>query len=304
MNLRAWFRRWPALAVVVVLCAAAVSPAAAQARCFGGDVDDPRGCRFSAPGWVGEFATLSANSVLGGLTAGFVRHLRGGSFRDGFLDGLVGGSASWLGKRIAATSAPGAGLVGRLVSATGASAVRNAGNAEPLFSRLTLPAGPVWLDVDTRKRGLRARVDPAALTWLIYGVAEEELTLDWGETLSAGTPIFRTDGKLMVLGRDSVHAAGVTRAGVVYLAAIPAYGPETLRRFLAHERTHVLQEDQLSILWTDPLAGWALQRVPGAGNVTRHVAFNFSTELMRLVNGLIAEHGDRPWELEAIFFAR
>jgi hypothetical protein len=31
---------------------------------------------------------------------------------------------------------------------------------------------------------------------------------------------------------------------------------------------------------------------------------NLSTELLRLLGGLIPEHGDRPWELESIFLAR
>jgi hypothetical protein len=286
------------------LAAGSVADAAAQDRCFIGSVDDDRGCTFDAPRWVGEFATLSANAVIGGLTAGFVQEFRGGSFRDGFMHGIVGGAIVYAGKRVAAESFTGAGAIGRTVAASGASAVRNAGAGEPLFDRLTLPAGPLWFDVSTRTKRVRARVDAATLAWLLYGIAEPELAFDAGESLSSLMPVFHTDGKLLQFGSDSVHAAGVTNAGVYFVADVPAYGPNVARRNAAHERIHVLQTDQFAIQWTDPAAQWLAGRLPALRPALRFVAINLSTELMRIGSGLIAEHGDRPWELESIFFAR
>jgi hypothetical protein len=292
------------LAAGLLLALVWAQPLRGQASCFGGTVDDDGACSFAAPRWVGEFASLSANGVIGGLTAGLIRHFRGGSFRDGFVRGMAGGAASWAGKRIAAESFDGAGLIGRGVSAAGASMARNAGIGATTFDRLMFPIGPLWLDVSPGRRALRVRVDVVALAWLTYAAVEPELRLDGRATLSAGAPVFRTDGKLISFGNDEVHAAGVTNAGVILLAGIPAYGPEFERRAMAHERIHVLQEDQLAILWSDP----GVSRVTGlsaSGRLAnRYVAWNFGTEVLRVAGYAFPQHGDRPWELEAIFFAR
>jgi hypothetical protein len=293
-----------ALIPVTALLIVWPQPGQAQDRCFGGSVDDPGGCRFEAPRWAGEVASLGANAMIGGLTAGLVQHFRGGSFRDGFTKGVSGGALVYAGKRAASERFAGAGAIGRIVAAAGSSVVRNAGQAAPLFAHLTLPLGPVWMEVQTRTRSVSARVDPAALAWTLYGVIEPELEIDWGRTLSSAAPVFRTDGKLLELGNDSVHAAGLTNAGVIFLADIPAFGPSYADRYAAHERVHVLQEDQLAIQWTDPAASWAVQRIPLLRNVNPHIAVNLSTEILRVFGGFISQHGDRPWELESIFFAR
>ena len=292
------------LAAGLLLALVWAQPARGQASCFGGTVDDDGACGFAAPRWVGEFASLSANGVIGGLTAGLLRHFRGGSFRDGFVRGMAGGAATWAGKRITAESFGGAGLIGRGVSAAGASMVRNAGDGAPTFDRLILPVGPLWLDYSPRRRALRVRVDVAALAWVTWAVAESELDLDVRESLSAGTPLFRTKGKLLSSGHDDAHAAGVTNAGIILLADVPAYGPEFERRAMAHERIHVLQEDQLAILWSDPGVSRVAGLTASGRTANRFIAWNLGTEVLRLLGNAFPEHGDRPWELEAIFFAR
>jgi hypothetical protein len=292
------------LAFVLILGVAA--PAASQV-CFRGGVadesDEP--CRFAAPRWSGELASLGANALLGGLTAGLVRHFSGGSFAEGFTRGVLGGSLVYAGKRVAAERFGGAGLIGRELAAAGASTVRNAGAGLRPLDRLSLPVGPVWLEL-RRSRPVRvgARVDPAALAWLLYGVVEDELELDLAESLSSGTALFRTKGKLLSFGDDSVHAGGVTNAGIMFLADVPAYGAAYARRAAAHERIHVLQEDQLAILWTDPVAASAIRRIPALDRFGRHLVVNLTTELFRVLAPLFATHEDRPWELEAIFHAR
>ena len=276
----------------------------AQESCFSGRVDQPIECGFEAPRWAGELASLSANGLLSGLTGGLVQHFRGGSFQDGFARGVMGGTIVYAGKRIASERFSGAGLVGRGVAAIGASTVRNAGAAVPSFSRLTFPLGPLWLDVDTPTWDFRVRVDPAALVWVVYAVAEPELDLSWSKSLSAGTAVFRTHNRSLRLSGDTVHTAGVANAGIVFLADVPAFGPDHARRQGAHERVHVIQEDHLSIMWTRPLGEWALHRVPALAGADRFVVVNLSTELLRLLGGAIPRHGDRPWELESIFLAR
>jgi hypothetical protein len=292
------------LAAGLLLALVWAQPVRGQANCFGGTVDDNGACSFAAPRWVGEFASLSANGVIGGLTAGLIRHFRGGSFRDGFVRGMAGGAATWAGKRITAESFGGAGLIGRSVSAAGASMVRNAGAGATTFDRLILPLGPLWLDVAPGRRVFRVRVDVAALAWLTWAVAEPELRLDGRKSLSAGAPVFLTDGKLISFGNDEVHAAGTTNAGVILLAGIPAYGPEFERRAIAHERIHVLQEDQLAILWSDPGISKLAGLTASGRLANQYVAWNLATEVLRVAGHAFPEHGDRPWELEAIFFAR
>ena len=154
----------------------------------------------------------------------------GGSFRDGFVRGALAGGIVYAGKRVASESFSGAGLLGRGIGAVGASAVRNVSAATPSFSRLSLPIGPLWLDLDTTTREIGARIDPAALVWTAYAIAESELEIDWGETLSSGTPVFLTNNRSLRLAGDTIHSAGVTNAGIVFLADVPAFGPAHARR--------------------------------------------------------------------------
>lgn len=281
-----------------------VAPASAQ-RCF--DVSfDPEAsypCRFEAPRWSGELASLGANAALGALTAGLVRELRGGSFSDGFVKGALGGVITYAGKRVAAERFDGAGLLGRQIAAVGSSATRNAGADVPLFQRLTLPFGPVWLEVQ-RESGTRlsARVDPVALGWIVHGVLEEDLDFEVGESLSSGAAIFRTNEKLLLFDTDTV--AGTANAGVVFVAGIEAFGERRRDRTAAHERIHILQQDQFAILWTVPLGEWAMRKSSFFAPIAPRIALNVSTEIMRLLAPLFDSHEDRPWELEAIFHAR
>jgi hypothetical protein len=294
-----------ALRGIVALCLVLGWSAGAGAQCFRNGVDEEYPCRFTSPRWSGELASLGANALVGALTAGLTREFRDGDFSDGFTRGALGGVITYAGKRLAAEDFTTAGLFGRQIAAVGASATRNAAAAQPSFERLTLPLGPVWLDVRRGERThLAARVDPAALAWIVYGITERELDVDIGESLSAGAAVFRTNGKLLSFGNDSVHAAGVTNAGVVFLAQVPAYGEAARRRTETHERIHVIQEDQFTILWTAPLGEWAMGRTSLLARVAPHVVINLSTEVFRLLAPMFATHEDRPWELESIFHAR
>ncbi|MGH7501039.1 MAG: hypothetical protein ACREL7_04705 [Longimicrobiales bacterium] len=297
----------PALALVVCLIAFAQPVAAVTQQCFDSgyndEIDFP--CRFSAPRWSGELASLGANALIGGLTSGLKREFGDGNFSDGFLRGAFGGAITYVGKRVAAERFDGAGLLGRPVAAVGSSVARNAALGLPAFHHITLPLGPVWLEIrrDPDSR-LAARLDPAALAWIVYGIVESELDFDAAETLSSGSAVFRTREKLLSLGDDSVHAAGLVNAGVMFLADVAAFGPERRRRAEAHERVHVLQEDQFAILWTAPAGAWAMRQTSLLAPLAPYVAVNLSTEMFRLLASLFDTHEDRPWELESIFHAR
>jgi len=66
----------------------------------------------------------------------------------------------------------------------------------------------------------------------------------------------------------------------------------------------VLQEDQLAILWTDPVVRRAADRLGLSAAPNRYLVYNLSAELLGLLGGLVPEHRNRPWELESTFLAR
>lgn len=255
------------------------------------------------PEWVGQFTTLSANAVLGGITAGIIQELRGGSFKDGFTRGALGGAIIYSGKRIAAERFDGAGLLGREVAAVGASVVRNASDGIGSFDRVILPAAFARIYWNRVQHSVWVKLDVATAGYVVYAVLEDQLTFELGKSLSSGTPVFRTDNKLITYGTGEQHAAGVSRAGIVLRAEVPGWGDEFLDRAFAHERVHVLQDDQLFITLNDHLDDWALAKI-GAGRVSRHIDLNVSTEALRLLGSMIPNHADRPWEMEAIYLTR
>ena len=258
----------------------------------------------NAPGWAGQMTSLSVNTLFGGLAAGVFQELRGGSFKDGFARGALGGAVTYAGKRISGRRFSGAGLAGRELAALGSSMVRNAGEGRGLFQQLAFPVGPVWLHVTPETRRLSASVDVIGAAWLAWGIAEPELNFQAGESLSAGAPVFRTNGKLIVFGPNKLHGGGFTAAGNMLLSDVPAWGSVVLDRVAAHERVHVPQQDQLYLTLLEPGGKWLLSRVPYVKNIARHVDLNLSTELMGHASRLFDRHSSRPWEAEAIFFSR
>jgi hypothetical protein len=285
---------------LVALLMAWPRPAAAQCSLFGQTT-----CPLDAPRWVGEFATLSANAFLAGMTAGITQRLGGRSFGDGFVRGALGGAVVYGGKRLVVERFDGAGLLGREVAAVGSSMVRNASDGVALFDELILPFGPIRLYVRPADRTVQPKLDALAFGWTIYGIAESELSFDAGESLSAGAPVFVTDGKVIQSSNtDSTHAAGLTESGVIVLAAVPAAGAEFRARAFAHERVHILQGDHIFTTWTDPLESRLLRSVPAAARIGRWADVGLSTDVLRVFGIFFDDYDERPWELEAAFLAR
>ncbi|MGQ0813852.1 MAG: hypothetical protein ACT4O1_05245 [Gemmatimonadota bacterium] len=256
------------------------------------------------PDWVGQFTTLSANAVLGGVTAGLFQELRGGSFKDGFTRGALGGVVIYAGKRVAAERFYGAGLIGREVAAVGASVVRNASDGIPSFERLILPAGFMRVYWQRPQGRVRVKLDIMSAGLTVYGVVEDHLEFDARESLSGGMPVFRTNNEIITYGTGEQHAAGISRAGIILRAHVPAWRAEFLDRALAHERVHVLQDDQLFITLNDHADDWLFSKLGPARRVSRYVDLNVSSEVLAQLSRLIPEHGDRPWEMEAIYLTR
>ncbi len=256
------------------------------------------------PGWVAPVSLAGANVLLSGITAGITQELKGGSFRDGFSRGALGGLFIYAGKRVAVEQFDGAGLLGRQVNAVGASIVRNAADGVGSLDRLVFPVGVArvyWQRAP--QRSVHVKLDPVAAGWTVYGVVERELTFNTRESFSAGTPVFQTNDKIISFG-DNQHAGGVVKTGVIFLSDVSGWGDAFLQRAYAHERVHTLQMDHIFMNWIEPNDDRLLRLLPGGAVVNRWLDVNASTEILQLLGPLFDRHRDRPWELEAIYFSR
>ena len=258
-----------------------------------------------ADGWasdaVGEAAFLSVNAVVGGLTAGLWQELTGGSFAEGLAGGVLGGSVVYAGKRVAASSFPGAGFLGRDLAATGSSVVRNAAEARPLLDSLSLPAGPFRLYVSPRVlEAPRVELELSDLYWTAYGLAESRLELDLSGSLSSGAPVFRSDRSLLSGSGESIH--GAAAGGVIFLSPM---GEGQRQETLAHERVHVLQLDFVHQAWLRPLEAKLARRLPHEG-WRRRLDYDVIFPALRWTAGLLGPDVgvDGPIEAEAEFLGQ
>jgi hypothetical protein len=249
---------------------------------FGGDLNHP--------------VLLGVNALLGGLTAGVGRWLSGGPIHHGVGWGLAGGALGYTGRLIAVQDFSGAGLLGRQVNGVGTSLVANAVANRAALSRLDLPVGPVVLRFEPASGLLpspRVRVWDAA--WLVSGLLDSRLELDWKESVSSGAPVFQAPDHLLEGGSTGQYIGGVIVLGL-------NHRPNTL----AHERVHVLQFDQLHGYWGGPLEDWAATHVlPGGIAAPGWLEAGIAAPLMvwALSDGLSLEPDQRPWEAEADFLA-
>lgn len=276
----------------------ALTPAAARAQ------SDTTLYGARSPAWVAPVSLMAANAVLSGLTAGIAQELSGGSFRDGFTRGALGGAVIYAGKRIAVERFSGAGLLGRQVNSVGASIVRNASDGIGTLDRLVWPVGLARVYWQRGPdRSVRVKLDAAALGWTIYGIVEPELEVNLAESFSAGTPVFQTHDKIISFGDDQ-HAGGVVEAGVIFLSDVRPWGDAFLQKAFAHERVHTLQMDHIFLDWVEPNDDRLLNLLPGGRYLSEWIDVNPSTEIMRGLSRLFDRHRDRPWELEAIYLTR
>jgi hypothetical protein len=273
-----------------LLLALLLSPPAAAAQEGG----------FQAPSWVGETTFLSLDALTGGLTAGVLQRLRGGSFRDGFARGSLGGAVSYAGRRLAVSSCAGAGIMGRELSAEGASITRNASDARPSLERIFLPVGPVNLYVDrSGPSRVHAKLNLYSTAWIVTAALRPELEFDLGRSLSAGAPVFYAPGRRIVT-HEGREANGMAVGGTILLSGMPSVGDEST---FAHERVHVLQADYFFHTWSDPIEGWVARRTSVGSHLHRYLDLGVFTPLV--IGGIYriggVTHDDRPDEIEAEF---
>jgi hypothetical protein len=291
--------RWQGVLVALLLLAL---PLAARAQCppplVPPDAAPP--CLEEWPSWSGHLAVLGGNALLGGLSAGVASRIRGGDFSDAFLRGLAGGAVVYGGKRVAVEPFGGAGLLGRQLSAVGASMVRNAGDGLPALERLSLPAGPLWVHLQAERPHIRASVDLMATGWLISGLANPDLRFDAGLSISSGSHVFVADNRIIDT-ESEFHAHAITEPGMIAMGRVPAFGRRVASEVFRHEIVHVLQMDQLFLSVTRPGEQAVLGRVPGLRRAAPWVELNLSGLLLGALGGPFDSWASRPWETEALF---
>jgi len=258
------------------------------------------------PRWVGHFTVLAGNATLGALTGGVLQKLKGGSFKDGFVRGALGGAVIYAGKRTAALDFWGAGLLGREVNAVGVSMVRNASDGQGTFSRLFLPLGPLPVRVTvglTDGFHVQPQLDLSAAAWLTYGLVESRLSLDLGQSLSSGAAAFRADRRQLL--EDGVSLGGFAVARSVFLSDPLAFPvPFDWGKVVAHEQVHVLQQDFVLTAWSQPLAEAVLGRVAAGRMLNRYAAVDGLDWVLGALKGLLTNSptwDGFPTELEAEF---
>ncbi|HEX2203545.1 MAG TPA: hypothetical protein VHG91_09620 [Longimicrobium sp.] len=292
-------RRAPVLLLLALLATPSAS-VAAQTCPFSGCPADPsprRGTRLE---------TAGINALLGGATAGALRLARGGSGRDALraaATGAAGGALVYAGKRVSVERWDGAGLAGRELAAVGASVVYNASSGRGALSRVALPFGPVrlWVHADSGFR-VRPRLDVGSAVATVAMAGQRGSSLDWGESLSAGAPVFRRAAGFGVPGSSGRHVAGVVQVD----DPDDPLDPDEVRQArdaLAHERVHVLQNDQAYLFWGAPLEDALLGGTRAGRALRRHLDLGLHLPLTAFANEMV-DYDARPWEREAYLLNR
>lgn len=261
----------------------------------------------TSPRLQGHVTVLAGNALIGALTAGVVRTLNGGSLKDAFVQGALGGAVTYAAKQVAVRDFVGAGLLGREINAVGVSLVRNASDGVPALSRLFVPLGPLPVRATLTLGGglhVQPQLDIAAMGWLAGGLLGSGLTLDVAQSLSSGAPVFQAAERWLMDAEHGVRGYAIARS--VFLGD-PARYPGALisqADVLAHERVHVLQQDFVLTAWGDPLAGAALSRFGAGRALSRYTtvdALGWVVGAMAHVTYGAGQTERFPTELEARF---
>jgi hypothetical protein len=276
----------------VVLALAGATPAEGQSNEW----------EYSSPAWAVDAGLAGANALVAGTLVTVMRWARGepltDAFRGGFAEGALAGVAAYGGKRVAAARFTGAGLIGRQLHGAAVSGTRSVAEGGGLTDDLSLFLGPLRLHVLRGPDSPRPlwSVSGMDLYWLGYGLADSRFTLDWGETLSAGAPVFRPDRGRRIRSRSGQSVSGTAVGGVLFLS--DGLGEREPLVF-AHERVHVLQFDFLQGVVAQPVEHHLLGLLPGGKHVQNHLHPDLLLGSVGVLLGTRAESRRSPWEVEA-----
>lgn len=236
-----------------------------------------------------ELEVLAMNMAFGAVASGIVAGIRGQPVRRAVALGALGGAINFVGKTIVAGEFDGAGLVGRQVSAIGASLTRDAAEGTEPFRRMVFPIALLNVHVDRDSpRPVRVKADLG--TVIATGVAISRgyrFDMEW--SLLSGTPVFGVDYREM-------HSAGQHIAGVVRVMEYDGMVmyPEALR----HELIHVAQNDGAFITWSEPVERHLFSRVPVFRRLHEYIDFGLQVPVRAYANSIVG-YDSRPWEWEA-----
>lgn len=283
---RVFATRSPTLAATVVLLGLSLAPSVASGQ---------ESVTSEDLVW-GDLTLAVANAAIGAMTGGIGRWLNGGSFSEGFTVGSAGGALAFGGRRVGVADFPGAGLLGRQISAVGASIVANTSRGSAPLEHFDLTFGPVIVRLaPTGPLDLQPRIVVWDAVCLISAIAEPRLQFDWRASLSNGSPVFYAPHHLVGQG-----AAGKYRGGLILLSQ--DFQPTTIE----HELVHVLQFDMVDRLWGQPLEDRSLKALGVPPEMSRWLELGLTGEIMAAgaKKWLSLEWEQRPWEVEARYLSR
>ena len=227
---------------------------------------------------------IVVNTLIGGATAGITAAINHRPIWRAFVYGSAGGAVVFGGKCLVAQQHSLTDWIGRETVAIGSSVVANAAAGRPALSRVALPLGPVRFYRDNASKRIRLKLDVAQVIGAAYLASERTSSMDWKESLEHGGLIIFTRGG------SAMEVAGAVRI----------WDRES-GRMLAHEQTHAVQNEFLSIALEEPLESWLLPHLPGGRSVNRYFDVGVLTPVWGWINSLIPAH-ERPWEKEANAF--
>lgn len=275
--------------VALWVAAAGLSPATVSAQLTR---------RPPPPLWANHYTLTAANAVLGIVTVGVSRLIRGEPVWEGLPAGALGGALGYAGRYVAVDDFEGAGFLGREINAVGASVVANASRGDGWLDELALPVGPVHLYVRPWAEDVVTwRVDVADVGWIAWASLHPRMQVEWGRSLSTGTPTFRTRGGVLHQGGDIVNGLGV--GGVVLVDHVAK------RNIEDHELVHVLELDFIQHTMGRPVEHALLDELFPESRWTRHVDPGLIGPALA---GLLTVFGERRpggvFEAEALLLER
>jgi hypothetical protein len=183
--------------------------------------------------------------------------------------------------------------------------VRNGVEGRGVVDRLIVPVGPFTLHWTTRgdSARLEPRIDVGRAIFLTWLIVDPKVRIDWGATLSAGTPVFAAPGRVL-RGEGGSVLGGEEMWGTITVSDVGLLPDADRARLLAHERVHVVQDDFLNYSWAGPIESWVFGQISGGDAVHRYVDVGFAYVGIAGVLLFVVPYQSRPWESEAYYMER
>ena len=293
INWRTTVREGVTRAAVLIFCSVFVAPDRAYAQ------------ETQSPDPANQALVLGVNAGLGALVAAVGRIISNKPVRNAAFFGALGGTASYIGKRVIARSDSRTNLLGREYSAAGASVVANASSGLGPLDRFVFPYGPLRFYMDrSSSQSFSAKLDVATTLETAWVLHKGGIRLDTKRTISSGAPVFTVaaekegDVQLIDVGGSQIAGVVLHRDRTSYISE----ATQTIDRTLGHELVHVAQYDFSFIALAAPVEKSILQQTTAGKWINRYVDLGLNVPLWSALNVMI-RYQNRPWEIEAVTFS-